>query len=155
MTRRSHRMQKYKFDVTCPGTFFAISVPPEHEKYCVNVSLPGCTAMHNVTRKPDQMQKHKFGLTCLIVFFVESGPVPSCFLSNSCLSHPSKKNNVSISHPECTRMHYVTRRSHRMQKHKFSVTCPYAFLLNPYRSHSSMKNSESTFLSPDVPECTT
>jgi hypothetical protein len=31
---------------------------------------------------------------------------------------------VDVSHPERTKMHYVTRRYHQMLKHKFSVTCP-------------------------------
>jgi hypothetical protein len=31
--------------------------------------------------------------------------------------------------PGCTRMHYVIRRSHRMQKHKFGVTCPGALFV--------------------------
>jgi hypothetical protein len=26
--------------------------------------------------------------------------------------------------PRCTGMHYVAHESHRMQKHKFRVTCP-------------------------------
>jgi hypothetical protein len=34
VTRRSHRMQKQKFGVTCPNAIFVDSVPvrPEHEK---------------------------------------------------------------------------------------------------------------------------
>jgi hypothetical protein len=34
MTRRSHRMQKYKFGVMCPGALFVefALVPLEHEK---------------------------------------------------------------------------------------------------------------------------
>jgi hypothetical protein len=31
--------------------------------------------------------------------------------------------------PERTRMHYVTHRSHRMQKHKFGVTCNSVFFM--------------------------
>jgi hypothetical protein len=38
-------------------------------------------------------------------------------------------------------MHYKTRRSQWMQKHKFGVTCPGEFLLNLYLSHPSLKNS--------------
>jgi hypothetical protein len=39
MTRRSHRMEKHKFGITCPSTLFVETVPvaPEHEKYCINV----------------------------------------------------------------------------------------------------------------------
>jgi hypothetical protein len=34
VTRRSSRMQKHKFGITCPGALFvdSIPVPPEHEK---------------------------------------------------------------------------------------------------------------------------
>jgi hypothetical protein len=34
VTRRSHRMQKYKFNVTCLGALFLDTAPglPEHEK---------------------------------------------------------------------------------------------------------------------------
>jgi hypothetical protein len=39
-------------------------------------------------------------------------------------SHPSMKKGIHISYPGCTGMHYVTHRSHRMQKHKLRVTCP-------------------------------
>jgi hypothetical protein len=48
-------------------------------------------------------------------------------------------------------MHYVTRRYHHMQKHKFSIICPDAFLWNPYQSHPSNKNSASMFRAPDAP----
>jgi hypothetical protein len=34
VTRRSHRMQNHKLDITCPSVLFVESVPspPEHEK---------------------------------------------------------------------------------------------------------------------------
>jgi hypothetical protein len=35
-----------------------------------------------------------------------------------------EKGCADVSHPGCTRMHYVTRRSHQMQKHKSGITCP-------------------------------
>jgi hypothetical protein len=50
-------------------------------------------------------------------------------------------------------MHYVTRRAHRMQKHKFDVMCPGTFFAIP--SHPSMKNTVSMFYSLDALECTT
>jgi hypothetical protein len=55
--RRSPWMQKQKFSVTCPGTFFdeSIPVPPEHEKYCVDVLLPRCNGMHYVTCRSHRM----------------------------------------------------------------------------------------------------
>jgi hypothetical protein len=36
---------------------------------------------------------------------------------------------VHVSRPGRTEMHYVTRRSHQMQKHKFGVTCPSTLLV--------------------------
>jgi hypothetical protein len=58
----------------CPDPVFVESepVPPEHEKYCVDVSHLGCTGMHYVTRRSHRMQKHKFGITCPDAPFVES-----------------------------------------------------------------------------------
>jgi hypothetical protein len=40
VTRRSHQIQKYKFDIICPGAFFVefLPVPLEHEKYCIDIS---------------------------------------------------------------------------------------------------------------------
>jgi hypothetical protein len=59
--RRSHRLQKHIFDVTCPGALFVESVPvlPKHEKYRINVLEPGRTGMHYVTRRSHWVQKHK------------------------------------------------------------------------------------------------
>jgi hypothetical protein len=50
-------------------------------------------------------------------------------------------------------MHYVTRRSHRMQKHKFGETCPDDVLWKLHRAHQSMKNSALTFRAPNALEC--
>jgi hypothetical protein len=50
--------------------------PPDHEKYCMNISCPGHTGMHYMTNKSHQIQKHKFGTMCPGVLFVESIPVP-------------------------------------------------------------------------------
>jgi hypothetical protein len=65
VTRRSHRMQKHKFNITCPDALFveSASIPPEHEKYCVNVSRYEHTKMHYVTNRSHRMQKHKVGVT--------------------------------------------------------------------------------------------
>jgi hypothetical protein len=35
-----------------------------------------------------------------------------------------EKKCTDVSCPGCSRMHYVTCISHRMQKHKFKVMCP-------------------------------
>jgi hypothetical protein len=42
VTRKSHQMQKQKFGIMCPGAFFveSIPVPPEHKKWCIDVSRP-------------------------------------------------------------------------------------------------------------------
>jgi hypothetical protein len=52
---------------------------------------------------------------------------------------------------ECT----VTRRSHRMQKHKFGVTGTGALFVETAPGHPSVKKSAPTFHTLDAPECTT
>jgi hypothetical protein len=51
VTHRSHRIKKHKYGVTCPDALFMETAPgpPEHEKYCVDVSWPGRTRMHYLT----------------------------------------------------------------------------------------------------------
>jgi hypothetical protein len=39
------------------------------------------------------------------------------------------KNSIDVSRPGHTEMHYMTRRSHLMQKRKFGVTCPFTLFL--------------------------
>jgi hypothetical protein len=51
-----------------------VPVPPEHEKYCIDVSRARGTVMHYVTRRFHQMQKHKFVVTCPIPLFTETTP---------------------------------------------------------------------------------
>jgi hypothetical protein len=79
MTHRSYRMQKQKFDITYPSALFIKTAldPPEHDKYCVDVSQPGRNRMHYVTRRSNRLQKHKFGVTCPDMHFIEttSGPL--------------------------------------------------------------------------------
>jgi hypothetical protein len=72
-------MKEHKFNVMCPGALFMETAqsPPEHEKWCVDVSQPGRTGMHYVTRRSHRMQKHRFIVTCPGVLFVETVPVPS------------------------------------------------------------------------------
>jgi hypothetical protein len=79
VTRRSHGMQKHRFDVMCLDMFLveSIPVPPEYEKKCVDISHPRCTEIHYVTRRTHRMQKHTFGVTCPDMIFVESVPVPT------------------------------------------------------------------------------
>jgi hypothetical protein len=54
----------------------SIPVPPEHEKYCVDVSGPRRTGINYVTGRSHRMQKHKFTITCPDVLSVESVLVP-------------------------------------------------------------------------------
>jgi hypothetical protein len=71
-------MQKQKFNVTCPITYFVESepVPREHEKLCVDILHLGRTGVHYVTRRSDRMQKNKFSTMCPEVLFVKAVPVP-------------------------------------------------------------------------------
>jgi hypothetical protein len=74
VTRISHSMQKHKFGVTCPAVLFMETAPgpPEYEKYCIDVSRPGCTGMHYVTCRSYWMQKGKFSVTSPRVLCLES-----------------------------------------------------------------------------------
>jgi hypothetical protein len=59
------------------------------------------------------MQKHRFSATCPTVLCIETTVPPEY-----------EKLCDHVSHPRCTRMHYVTSKSDRIEKHKFDVTCP-------------------------------
>jgi hypothetical protein len=76
--RRSHRMKKHKFGVTCLGVLFvkSVLVPPEHLKLCVDVSCLECTGMQYVTRRSHRMQKPMFRVTCPNSVFIKSVLVP-------------------------------------------------------------------------------
>jgi hypothetical protein len=101
--------------------------------------------MHCMTHRSHQIQKHKFSVTCLGPLFMKTK-----------LSPPElEKYCVDVSQPGHTGMYFVTCNYHRMQKHKVSPMCLDALFLNPYRSHSSMKNSASMFHGLDAPKCTT
>jgi hypothetical protein len=75
---RSHRMQKQKFNVTCPITIFveSVLVSPERGKLCVNISRLKRTGMHYVTRGSHRWQKQKLSVPCPNALFVKSVPVP-------------------------------------------------------------------------------
>jgi hypothetical protein len=51
-------------------------------------------------------------------------------------------------------MHYMTYRSHKMQKHKFGVTCPNVLLMETASGPPKHENSVSMFCTPEPPECT-
>jgi hypothetical protein len=62
--------------------------------------------MHYVTHRSHQMRKQKFGIMCPEALFVKS-----------VLARPDlEKYCVDYSLSGRTEMHYLTRRSHRMQK---------------------------------------
>jgi hypothetical protein len=71
-------MQTHKFSVTCLSDLFMefILVPPEHEKYYVDVSHLEHARIHCVTLGSHRMQKHKFSVMYPNVLFMEitSGP---------------------------------------------------------------------------------
>jgi hypothetical protein len=76
--------------------------------------------MHYKTHISHQMQKHKFGVTCPGLLIMETAPDPPKHV----------KEHVKVSWPGCNGMHYVTHRSHQMQKkQKFGVTCPDALFI--------------------------
>jgi hypothetical protein len=59
VTHRSHQMQKHKLGITCPYALFieTASGPPEHEKWCVDVSRPERSRMQYVTLRSHRMRK--------------------------------------------------------------------------------------------------
>jgi hypothetical protein len=65
--------------------------------------------MHYVTHKCYWKQKHKFSVTCPGVIFTENASGPP----------ELQKKCVDVLRPGRTGVHYVTRRSHQMQKHVF------------------------------------
>jgi hypothetical protein len=66
-----------------------------------------------------------------------------------------EKKCVDVSSPRCTGMHYVTHRSHRMQKHKFGVTSPDSLFMETTPSLPEHENSVLLFRVLDTLECTT
>jgi hypothetical protein len=52
-------------------------------------------------------------------------------------------------------MHYVTRRSDRMKKLKFGVTCPGALFMKTALGPPDHENSAMMFRGPDAPKCST
>jgi hypothetical protein len=56
--------------------------------------------------------------------------------------------------PGRTRMHYVTRWSYQMQKHKFDVTCSSTPFMETAPGPPENANSALTFHAPETPECT-
>jgi hypothetical protein len=52
-------------------------------------------------------------------------------------------------------MHYVTGRSHQMQRYKFGVTRPGVLFVESVPVSPDIKNSASTFYALDSTECST
>jgi hypothetical protein len=57
VTRIAHRIKKNKFCVMCPSAHFveSLPVPPEQEKWCVDILCPVDTEKHYVTHRFHQM----------------------------------------------------------------------------------------------------
>jgi hypothetical protein len=56
--------------------------------------------------------------------------VPTCFLWKPSQAHPEHENYcIDVSRLGRIEMHYMTHKSHRMEKHKFGVTCPSALFV--------------------------
>jgi hypothetical protein len=62
--------------------------------------------MYYSTRVSHQMQKQNFGVTCPGALFIKTAPD----------SDDHEKLCIHVSRPGHTEMHYVTSRSHQMQK---------------------------------------
>jgi hypothetical protein len=67
------------------------------------------------------MEKDMFNIMCPITIFMQTAPGPP----------EDEKKCVDIACPGRTRVHYMTRRSHWMQKYKFGVTCPVVIFMEP------------------------
>jgi hypothetical protein len=65
------------------------------------------------------MQKQKFGVTCPDEYLVKSVLVPP----------EHEKQCFDVLRLGCIAMHYVTRRSHRIEKLKFGLRCPNAIFV--------------------------
>jgi hypothetical protein len=125
----------------CLGVLFVGSTPglPRYEKYCVDVSCPGCTRTHYVISRSHRTQV-QHNVSCAL--FVGSEPDPP--------NH--KKYCAHVSRPGRTRTDYVTCRSHCMQKHKFGITCPGVLFVVSASGPISNENSASTVHAQDAPE---
>jgi hypothetical protein len=81
VTRTSHRMEKYKFDVTCPGALFVESVLAPTCTYpgalSIDITCLGRSRLHYVNCRSHQMQKHRFSVTCPGARFVETALGPT------------------------------------------------------------------------------
>jgi hypothetical protein len=82
--------------------------------------------------------KTQVSVTCPGALLMGSTPGP--------LEHG--KYCVDVSCPGRTRTYYVTRRSHRMQKHKFGVMCPCGIFIGSAPSPLKLENSAATFHPP-------
>jgi hypothetical protein len=74
--------------------------------------------------------------------FMEKTPGP--------LEH--EKYCINVSRHARTGMHYVTHKSHRMQKHKFGITCLGMLFVESVHFPPERENSASMFHAPDAPE---
>jgi hypothetical protein len=120
VTSRSHRMQKHMFGVTCPNALLVKSIlePPSMKN-----SASTCHArMHqNALCDPQIPRDAKTQ--------VQHNMCRRSFMESLLVSPEHEKYCVDILCPRRTRLHYVTPKSHCMQKHNFSVTHPDALFV--------------------------
>jgi hypothetical protein len=114
VTHRSYRMQKHKFGMTCPGMLFTKTAPgPPSMKNSASMFCALNAPEYTTWPQTPPDAKHKFSVTSPggAVYKNRTGPTWA------------RKIVCRRCTPGRTRMHYVTRRSHRMQKHRVCVTC--------------------------------
>jgi hypothetical protein len=116
LTRRSHRMQKHRFCVTRPSALLMDTAPcpPEHEKYCVDISHPGRTRMQYVTRRSLRMQNTQVRRNVSQHAFCQICTIPSRVLRIVQSHFAAQMNRNAL------RFLHIPRE----EKHKFSITCP-------------------------------
>jgi hypothetical protein len=121
----------------CPDALFVefVPVPPEHEKYCIDVSYPRRTRMHYVTHRSHQMHKHKFGVRCCSVLFcgIRTSPTGSSIIVHRHFMPRTQQNALQDQH---IALDAKTQVQHKMSR------C--AFCGNSNKAHESIKHYAST-----------
>jgi hypothetical protein len=147
VTHRSYRMPKHKFGVMCPDALFVKSVPapPKHEKVCFGVWRPRLTGMHHVTCRSHRMQNTHIQRNvsrCNFCRFV-TGPIRASKIVHRCFTPGTLQNALCDPHIPLDAKPYVL---HNVSWRAF---CGIRTSPTP-----SIKNSASTFCTPNESECT-
>jgi hypothetical protein len=120
VTHDYNGMQKHKLGITCYDTLFVLTAPspPENEKYNFSVSCPGplfmetasgppsmknSASMFHIIDSPDAKTQVWGNVSRHCFYVIHIGPTRACKIVHRHFA------------PGCTKMHYVTNRSHRMQ----------------------------------------